>query len=72
MKNKIAKICFMLVLVLSAVNAHSEVITGISEPFQFGSPPPSVPLSFLAFAVAAGLIGLYSYFRHFRSRKEAV
>jgi hypothetical protein len=72
MKNKIYKICFMLLLMLSAVNVHSEVITGISEPFQFGSPPPSVPLSFLAMAVSAGLIGLYTYLRHFRIRKEAV
>jgi hypothetical protein len=72
MKNKIYKICFLLLLVFSAVNVRSEVITGISEPFQFGSPPPSVPLSYRALAVSAGLIGFYTYFRHFRTRKEAV
>jgi hypothetical protein len=72
MKNKIYKICLMLLLLLSAVNVRSEVIIGISEPFQFGSPPPSVPLSFLAFAVTAGLMGLYTYFRHLRSKREVV
>jgi hypothetical protein len=71
MKHKIYKICLMLIIVLSAVNVRSEVITGVSEPFQFGS-PESVPLSFLAFAVSAGLIGLYTFLRHFRIRKQAV
>jgi hypothetical protein len=72
MKRKIYKICLMPVLMLSAVNGHSEVVTGISEPFQFGSPSPPVPLSFLALAVTAGLIGIYTHISHARKRNEAV
>lgn len=64
----------MLVIVLSAMNVRSEVIIGISDPFQFGSPTPAqVPISPVAFLIAAGLIGLYSFWRYYNSkRKETV
>ncbi len=74
MKNKIYKVCSVVIILLSALNVRSEVIIGISGPFQFGSPTPVlVPISPVAFITAAGLIGLYSFWLYFNSkRKETV
>lgn len=74
MKNKIYKICSVLIILLSALNARSEEVIGISDPFQFGSPTPAdVPISPIAILIGAGLIGLYSYWRYMDSKgKETV
>jgi hypothetical protein len=72
MKNKIYKICSVLIIFLSAMSARSEVIVGISDPFQFGS-SAIIPLSPLALIIPALMIGLFTYWRYFNSkRKEAV
>ena len=70
MKNKIYKICFMLIVVLSAMNVQGEVIVGISDPFVFGSTGVALPLSPVALIIAAGLIGLFISWRYLRSRKN--
>ena len=72
MKNKICKICFMLIILISALSLRGEVIVGVSDPFQFGSVGVNIPLSYLAFLVSAGLIGLYTAIRHKRFRKNGV
>jgi uncharacterized membrane protein len=75
MKNKIYKISSVLIIVLSAINARSEVIIGISDPFQFGPDTSSVaiPLSPLALIIPILMIALYTYWRYIHNkRKEAV
>jgi len=62
------KISFLLLLILSAFSASGAVIQGTSGPFPFGGGAPPVPVSFLALAISAGLIGSYSLWRHFRQR----
>jgi len=73
MKNKIYKVCFMLVIVLSAMNVRGEVIIGVSDPFQFGDTPVTIPLSPLALVIPILMIGLFTYWRYFHiKRNEAV
>jgi len=48
-----------LVAVLITVSSRAEVITGTSDPFQFGS-PILVPLSIFALVLSAGLIVFYT------------
>jgi hypothetical protein len=73
MKSQIYKICSVLIILLSALNARSEVIVGISDPFQFGDTSVTIPLSPLALIIPALMIGLFTYWRYFNSkRKEAV
>jgi len=72
MKNKICKICFILVIFISALSLQGEVIVGVSDPFQFGSVGVNIPLSYLAFLVSAGLIGLYTVIRHKRFKRNRV
>ncbi len=61
MKNK-TFICTLIALLMS-FTSRSEVITGTSEPFQFGS-PILVPLSILALVLSGGLIVFYTVKRH--------
>ena len=49
-----------LIFLLIAVSSRAEVITGTSDPFQFGSPPVMVSLSILALALSGGLILYYT------------
>jgi hypothetical protein len=73
MKNKIYKICPMLIILLSAMNVRSEVIIGISGPFQFGDTSVTIPLSPLAIVIPILMIGLFTYWRYFHiKRNEAV
>lgn len=73
MKNKIFKICSVLIILLSAMNARSEVIVGISDPFQFGDDSVTIPLSPLALIIPILMIGLFTYWRYFHiKRNEAV
>jgi len=73
MKRKIYALVFMLSLVLPAFNLHGEEITGTSHSFEFGAPIiyTLVPLSPLALGIAAGLIGIFIYWRYFGTRKPA-
>lgn len=48
---------FTLIALLISFTSRAEVITGTSEPFQFGS--PLVPLSILALVLSAGFIVFY-------------
>jgi len=48
-----------LISLLITFSSRAEVITGTSEPFQFGS-PILVPLSILALFLSAGLIVFYT------------
>ena len=59
----------LLVLILSAQNAHSVVIQGQSDPFPLDTSLP-VPLTWMAMTVFAGLIGGYTLFKGLRSRKK--
>lgn len=74
MKNNIYKILFILITFLSAFKVQGEIVIGISDPFQFGTPiqPPSgVPLGPLAYIISAGLVGLYTFWRNYKlGRKE--
>jgi hypothetical protein len=73
MKNKIYTICPMLIILLSAMNARSEVIIGVSDPFQFGDTAVTIPLSPLALVIPILMIGLFTYWRYFHvKRNEAV
>ncbi len=48
-----------LISLLITFRSRAEVITGTSEPFQFGS-PILVPLSILALFLSAGFIVFYT------------
>ena len=72
MKNTIFKTCLLLVILMSALSLRGEVIVGVSDPFQFGSIGVNIPLSYLAFLVSAGLIGLYTAIRHKRFKRNGV
>jgi hypothetical protein len=69
MKTKIYTMLIMLAL-LPAATLHSEVITGISDPFIFGDPPPSVPLSPITLVVVAFLIGIFVYRGYLSNKKQ--
>jgi len=49
---------FTLIALLISFASRAEVITGTSEPFQFGS--QLVPLSILALVLSAGFIVFYT------------
>ncbi|MFO7615324.1 MAG: hypothetical protein R6W71_11875 [Bacteroidales bacterium] len=72
MINTIFKTCLLLVILMSALSLRGEVIVGVSDPFQFGSVGVDIPLSYLAFLVSAGLIGLYTAIRHKRFKKNGI
>jgi len=69
MKFKIYTLLITLAMLLPAVTLRSEVITGTSELFTFGSPPP-VPLSPWALVLAALLIGFFVYRQYLGKRKQ--
>jgi len=69
MKFKIYTLLITLAMLLPAVTLRSEVITGISDPFTFGSPPP-VPLSPWALVFAALLIGFFVYRQYLGKKKK--
>lgn len=71
MKTKIYTLLIMLALLLPAATLHGEVITGTSDPFIFGDPIPPVPLSPLALAFAAILIGFFFYRSYLNKKKQA-
>ncbi len=64
------KISFLLLLILSAFSASGAVIQGTSGPFPLDT-SSAVPVSWIALAVSAGLIGTYTVFRRVRSGKKA-
>jgi len=64
------KIGFLLLLILSAFSASGAVIQGTSGPFPLDT-SSALPVSLIALAVSAGLIGGYTVFRSVRSRKKA-
>ncbi|MDZ7742844.1 MAG: hypothetical protein U5Q03_14165 [Bacteroidota bacterium] len=70
MKLKIYRTLVMLIICLLAINVHAEEIVGISDPFPFGD-VYAVPLSGYAFVLAAGLIGIYLFWRSFKKRNAA-
>lgn len=71
MKIKIYTLLTMLTVLLPAATLHSEVITGISEPFIFGDPPPPpVPLSPITLVVVAFLIGIFVYRGYLSNKKQ--
>ncbi len=63
-------ISFLLLLFVSAFSANGAVIQGQSNPFPLDTSSP-VPVSLVALAVFAGLIGIYTLLRIVRSRKKA-
>ncbi len=69
MKTKIYTFLAILAILMPAA-LRSEVITGTSEPFVFGDPPP-VPLSPIALVVAVLLIGAFLAWRYFSAKKQA-
>lgn len=69
MKTKIYTLLITLAMLLPAVTLRGEVITGTSDPFVFGDPPP-VPLSPMAILVIVFLIGVFLSWRYFIAKKR--
>ena len=59
------KLCFLLLLILSAFSSSGAVIVGTSDPFPLDTSSP-VPISWIAMAIAAASIGAYTLLRRVR------
>ena len=70
MKTKIYTLLTILAILLPVTNLRAEEITGISDAFVFGAPP--VPLSPLALVSAVFLIGIFLFWRYYKTKKHAV
>ena len=70
MKTKIYTLLIMIAMLLPAITLRAEVVTGTSEPFAFGD-ATAVPLSPLPVVISVLLIGIFLFWRYYKTKKQA-
>ena len=70
---KVRKYLLLMVLAvfMPATTLRAEEVTGVSDPFVFGS-PVSTPLASLSLLVVFFLIGIFVFRRYYKTKKLAV
>lgn len=71
MKAHLYKLLMLLAVFMPTVTLRAEEVTGISDPFVFGS-PVATPLSSLPLVVVFMLIGVLVILHYYRTKKQAL
>jgi len=71
MKIRIYSLLMVLAILMPAATLRAEEVTGVSDPFVFGS-PVSTPLASLSLLVVFFLIAAFVFRHYYKTKKQAV
>ena len=70
MKTQIYILLTLLAIIMPTATLRSEEVTGTSDPFVFGTPAATVPLSLLPLFLLLFLFGLYIFLRYNKVKNQ--